>query len=274
MYALPSALASRTRFVRLGRARVPALLAHPDWASRVPVMVWMHGRTADKTLDNGRYLRWIRAGFAACALDLPGHGERVGDAGPAGDSGLQSPARIHDAIARMVDELNDVIEALRADQYAPHFDTTRLGLGGMSAGGVTTLRRLTIPGHPFIAGAIESAAGDLARLYTTPGWPRPDPAAIAHLDPLAHVGDFTPLPLLALHSESDRLVPIQCLRTFWTALEHHYRARAAPPEWLMLKTWPETGAPDEHSGFGRVAAEAKTVQTEFLTKWLVQSREA
>ncbi len=266
MYPLPSALAALTRFARLGPARVPALIAHPDWKSPAPVMVWMHGRTADKTLDNGRYLRWVRAGFAACALDLPGHGERLADGG---DAGLQTPERIGEAIAQMVDELDGVIEALHSDEYASVLDTTRLGLGGMSAGGVTTLRRLTIPGHPFVAASIESAAGDLAQLYRTPGWPRPEPGAIAHIDPLAHIAGFEPLPLLALHSESDRLVPIQCLRTFWTALEHHYRARAAPPEWLMLKTWPETGAPDEHSGFGRVAAEAKTVQTDFLTKWLL-----
>jgi len=34
----------------------------------------MHGRTANKELDPGRYLRLIRAGIAVCAIDLPGHG--------------------------------------------------------------------------------------------------------------------------------------------------------------------------------------------------------
>jgi len=71
---LPSSLASRAKSVRFGD--VPALLAHPDWETPAPVVLWMHGRTVSKELDPGRYLRWVRAGIAACAVDLPGHGER------------------------------------------------------------------------------------------------------------------------------------------------------------------------------------------------------
>ena len=71
----PSYLAERSRTYKFGE--IPVLLAHPDWDRPAPVVLWMHGRTANKELDPGRYLRWIRAGFAACALDLPGHGERA-----------------------------------------------------------------------------------------------------------------------------------------------------------------------------------------------------
>lgn len=51
----PSDLAWRTRAARLGPSRVPALLAHPDWTTPAPVVIWMHGRTVSKELDPGRY---------------------------------------------------------------------------------------------------------------------------------------------------------------------------------------------------------------------------
>src|SRR5690349_9852731 len=70
----PSHLAQRSRTYRFGD--VPVLLAHPDWLTPAPTVLWLHGRTATKELDPGRYLRWVRAGIAACAIDLPGHGER------------------------------------------------------------------------------------------------------------------------------------------------------------------------------------------------------
>ena len=71
---LPTSLKKQARPARL--AGVPSLLVHPDWARPAPFVLWMHGRTVDKELDPGRYLRWVRAGIGACAIDLPGHGER------------------------------------------------------------------------------------------------------------------------------------------------------------------------------------------------------
>ncbi len=37
---------------------------------------------------------------------------------------------------------------------------------------------------------------------------------------------------------------------------------------IELISWPETGAPHEHMGFGRMSNEAKNRQTEFLAEWL------
>jgi dienelactone hydrolase len=259
-YSLPSALARQTRFVRLGPTDVPALLAHPDWSTPAPVMIWMHGRTADKTLDNGRYLRWIRAGIAACAIDLPGHGERM-------DVECHAPDKINRVIEGVLGEIDHVVEALRHSALGGVFDTDRMGLGGMSAGGVATLRRLCDP-HDFRCAAVESTAGDLAALYRLPGWPRPKPEEVEHLDPLRHAEGWRPIPLLALHSEADRLVPLSCLTPLIDRLRDRYARLAAPEDWLRVKTWPFTGAPDEHSGFGKVASEAKTIQTDFLARWL------
>lgn len=217
----------------------------------------MHGRTVSKELDNGRYLRWIRAGIAAVALDLPGHGERY-------DPSFQTGARTPELIGQMVGELDGVIEALAEPPFAELFDLDRLAIGGMSAGGMCALRKLCNPGHGFAAACVESTTGDVASLFGG----RFDPATVSAVNPAAHVASFMPIPLLALHSETDRVVPLASQAGFLNLLREHYRAAGADPGLIELYTWPTTGAPEEHNGFGRFAAEAKTKQVDFLSKWL------
>jgi dienelactone hydrolase len=261
----PAALASQTRRVAIG-GTIPALLAHPDWSRPAPVVLWMHGRTANKELDPGRYLRWLRAGIATCSVDLPGHGERS-------DPSLQEGAGTMRVLAQMRSEIDQVVEHLRT---IPAFDVSRLAIGGMSAGGMVTLRRLCDP-HPFVCAAVEGATGWLGGLY----FPHESGAAagarasathdretVRAQDPWEHLDTFNPLPLLALNSESDRIVPYEGMRRFLHRLRGHYRDRGADPALIEAVTWKHTGAPDEHSGFGVVSNDAKNLQTAFLVKHL------
>ena len=75
--SLPSRLREVSTEIVLGD--VPCLLVRGNDAPR-PFLFWIHGRTADKELDPGRYLRYMRRGLNICAVDLPGHGGRF-DAG-------------------------------------------------------------------------------------------------------------------------------------------------------------------------------------------------
>lgn len=260
---LPSSLAKQARFETLAKGTtegVPALLAHPDWERPAPTVLWMHGRTVNKELDPGRYLRWIRSGVAAVALDLPGHGERY-------SALLQKPDNTLKVVEQMLGEVDHVVDALRDPRFNGVFDMDRLAIGGMSAGGMVTLRRLGSP-HPFRAAAVESTSGDFSLMpfYDT-RYPRD---LIDRLDPLRHVDGWRAIPLLALHSEADEWVPVQSIRNLFDALTERYRTLGADPdELLTLKTWPRTGAPYEHSGFGKVANDAKNAQVEFLTRWLL-----
>lgn len=265
--SFPQALASQARLTRFGD--IPALLAHPDWTSPRPVMIWLHGRTAYKELDPGRYLRWIRAGFAACAIDLPGHGER---AASASDHPQHTPATLEAAIA----EIDAVVAALSTPEYHSVFDATRLGLGGMSMGGMVALRRLCDP-HPFRCASVEATTGFLSGLYfparhglpTTRPWPASsEPDRIARLDPMSHLSTWASIPIQVLHSESDRIVPYLGQSRFLDALRAHYAASGADPALIELKTWPQTGAPDEHIGFGPKSNDAKNAQADFLARRL------
>ncbi len=268
--AFPAALTDRARILALGADAIPALLVHPDGHTPAPTLLWLHGRTATKELDPGRYLRLLRAGIATCAIDLPGHGERPGPK-------LHDPKHTIDFATQAVGEIDSVIEALadpHLEGYAGHaFDLDRLAIGGMSAGGMIALRRLCDP-HPFRAALVEATSGRLTDLYFPPDADR-DPWPITHLrekvevlDPSRHLDHFQPIPLLAIHATTDKMVAFETQRDFLDDLRVHYRAMRADPNLIEFLTYTDTGAPQEHAGFGKYGAEAKSAATDFLVTHL------
>lgn len=250
------------------------MLAHPDWGADgggskapVPWVLWMHGRTVSKEIDNGRFLRLIRAGIACCAVDLPGHGERF-------EEGGHDPSRTPLTIAQMVREIDSIVEAVTGPAFGGGggFNPNRIAIGGMSAGGMVTLRRLCDP-HRFTCAVVEGTAGNLGMLYS-PGLGRANavqhaPGVIEPIDPMRHAAGWRPIPLLALHSEADSIVPLRCLTSFTDVLRERYVQAGVEPSMVEVRTWPQTGAPQEHNGFGLVANEAKTTVVDFLVKHLL-----
>lgn len=266
---LASALEERTKRETLA-GTIPALIAHPDWETPAPLVLWMHGRTSRKEIDSGRYLRLIRAGIAVCAIDLPGHGDRA-------DEALQTASGTVEMLTKAQPEVDAAIEALLQGPHASVFDGERLGIGGISAGGMVTLRRLCEP-HGFSCAAVEATSGWLEGLYFpedgTSRWPVDHSHdAVRAIDPMAHLDGFEPLPLLALHSEADELVPFTVQERFIERLREQYGAKGGDPEAIELVTWPETGAPQEHLGFGRHAHESKNLQVDFFKKHLLGESE-
>lgn len=264
----PRDLASRARSVRLA-GDIPALLAHPDWSTPAPVVLWLHGRTANKELDPGRYLRWVRAGLAACAIDLPGHGERELAAMQEGSAAL-------DVLDQAVNEIDSIVEALAGPEWNGVFDLERMGIGGMSLGGMATLRRLCDE-HPFVCASVEGTTGWLEGLYfpeasgiaSVKRWTATQTAErVARADPSRRLSGWRPLPLLALHSESDEMVPWPVQSEFLNRLRGVYRGKGADAGIIEVVTWPTTGAPQEHVGFGRFSNDAKNAQTAFLSRHL------
>ncbi|MGP1347281.1 MAG: alpha/beta hydrolase family protein [Phycisphaerales bacterium] len=259
------ARASREWGVEIGE-RIPVLLAHPDpgWheagaePTPAPVCVWFHGRTVSKELDPGRYLRWVRGGIAACAVDLPGHGERAREGWDSSDMTLS-------VVERAAAEVDAVVRALGDARFNGAFDVSRVAVGGMSAGGMTTLLRVT-RSHGFRCAAVESTMGDFEELARRGQY---DAGRARALSPMHRLESWRPIPLLALHSEKDEWVPVGAIRALLGALSERYSAVGADPGLLTLRTWAETGAPYEHAGFGRVSNEAKNLQLEFLERWLL-----
>jgi dienelactone hydrolase len=248
--SFPHSLRRHARWMRLAGA--PCVVMHPDVdegataaAEMRPWVLWFHGRTVNKELDPGRYLRWLRAGIACVAVDLPGHGER-------GDAPLQAPARVLDVVRRAESEIDAIVGAVRA---LDGFDPDRIGIGGMSAGGMVSMVRLCRP-HAFVGALLESTTGDWSARVAGANWPMD---LVRALNPIDHLAQWREVPVLAIHSELDEWVPIDGQRRFLDAL----RARAAHPARIELLAFPHTGAPHEHSGFGRMGAVAKDAGTAF-----------
>lgn len=265
--AFPEALATRARAARVTHDRIPVLLAHPDWRTPSPTVVWLHGRTVSKELDPGRYLRLIRAGMAVCAVDLPGHGEREG-------ARWHEPSHTLDVVEQAVGEIDGIVRALAGVEDGAAFDLGRVALGGMSAGGMVTMRRLCEP-HGFRAGVVEGASGLLSELYfPRPGaqrkpWPVDHPRArVEGLDPSRHLTGWRPLPFMSIHTTGDAVVAFETQREFVERLRAHYLVCGADPDApatrVELVTFTDTGAPLEHAGFGRYANEAKNAFVGFL----------
>jgi alpha-beta hydrolase superfamily lysophospholipase len=259
--ALPLSLRRMAKITTLGPTRAPALLAHPDWTTPTATVMWFHGRTVSKELDPGRYSRLLKAGLAVCAIDLPGHGQR--DDGRGAD-----PAFSLAIIAEAVAEIDGIVAELTSIGGGV-FDGSSLAIGGMSLGGMVALRRLCDE-HPFTRALAESTTGALAELYSGrsgAAWPvSHDPAKVAAVDPSAHLESFRPIPLLVLHSEADAVVPWASQAVFVERLRAHYAAVGADAAMIEVKTWPKTGAPAEHAGFGVMSNEAKTLATAFLAR--------
>ncbi len=260
---MPRSLREKARVIRVD-GDIPVLLAHPDWETPAPTCLWLHGRTVYKELDPGRYLRWLRSGIATCAIDLPGHGDRF-------DETLQQPTHTLDVLEQTIQEIDVVVQALQQADLQGLFDPNRIAIGGMSAGGMAVLRRLC-DNHPFRAVSVEATTGWLTELYYptldghagTPWGVQHPRDRLATLDPNEHIANWRPIPMLALHTEADEMVPWPSQREYLQRLRQHYEQAGADPELIQIQTWPETGAPSEHIGFGREAAKAKDMQTKFL----------
>jgi len=257
---MPASLRANARWMRLGASKIPALIVHPDWQSgrMVPVMLWIHGRTVHKELDPGRYLRWMRAGLGTCAVDLPGHGERL-------EESLIQPSQSWPVIRQMIDEIDEVVAALGE---MPEFDSRRLGIGGMSAGGMATLARLCAP-HPFRCASVEATTGSWRHQQDREMFRGHSVAAIDQLNPIDRLDQWREIPLQAIHARHDEWVSIDGQRAFIESLRDRYR----DPSRIEFVEYDRTGAPNEHAGFGRMASDAKNKQRDFLAQWLLSPKE-
>ncbi len=252
---MPSSLRVNARWQRLGASAVPALLVHPNWDNPepAPVVIWMHGRTVNKELDPGRYLRWMRAGIGACAVDLPGHGERF-------DPELQQASRALDVVKQMVSEIDQIVEAIGELGV---FDLTRMAIGGMSAGGMATLVRLCRP-HVFRCASVEATTGSWRHQSHREMFADRTDAEVNALNPILHLDTWREIPLQAIHSKLDEWVDVNGQAAFINEL----RSRYSDPSIIEFIQYERTGAPYEHAGFGSMAADAKDRQRVFFLRWL------
>jgi alpha-beta hydrolase superfamily lysophospholipase len=229
----------------------PALVVLPDPApDPPPVLLWLHGRQANKEIDPGRALRLLRAGIGFIGVDLPGHGERAVASYQTVEGTLQT-------ILEMSQELDDVHAAIVGDVRV---DPEQIAIGGMSAGGMAAAHRLVTP-HPYRAMLMEASTGNWAAQAHRPMFQPLSPEALQAQDPMARLATWTPMPVLAQHSRLDEWIRFEGQCVFLEALRE--RNAGHPVE---LQAYDQTGAPKEHIGFGKFGAQAKDLCRDFLLR--------
>ena len=253
--SLPSRLREVSTEVVIGD--VPCLLVRGSEKPR-PFLFWMHGRTADKELDPGRYLRYVRRGINVCAVDLPGHGARYIES-------MQEASRSLEVILMMTAEMDGVLEGL--EQYNG-FDLSNAAIGGMSAGGIAAIERLCKP-HLFKVAVLEATSGDFWPMRDAPLCKGLSDEAFRKSNPIEKLDGWKSIPIIAFHSRHDQWIPFKAQESFMRAL----KARSEHPQDIEFVTFDRTGAPNEHIGFGRESAFVKEVQVEFVAKHLNMNME-
>ncbi len=254
--ALPSALRQQASLAMCGA--VPTLLVQPEGIEsapdRPPLLLWIHGRTTFKEFDPGRYLRLMRRGIAVCAMDLPGHGERF-------DPRFQKAAHVIEAVLAAADEI-DSVSRFAVDRLGA--DPGKIAIGGMSAGGMVAISRLCSP-HQYAAGVLEATSGNWSELPMAAEVDSATIDMIHRADPIRHLAQWRPIPLLAIHARLDSWIPFEGQWRFLDAAE-----AKGPASLVTRVAYDRTGAPGEHAGFGSMSADAKERQTAFLTDHLLR----
>lgn len=253
--SMPSSLRAISSTVLLG-PNVPALVVRPEGCpmGEAPFLLWMHGRTAHKELDPGRYLRLARAGIGSCALDLPGHGERF-------DTSAQRPESVLKTIEEAANELDDVVNDLGR---RGEFDLNRAAIGGMSMGGMAAILRLCRPNR-FQAAILEASSGSWMHQVHRQFF---DAKTVEEIDPLSHLEGWREIPLLAVHSRHDEWVSWKGQEVFLEALRMRYK----DPSQIETLLFEHTGAQFEHMGFGTETNTARIREIEFLRKHLLGTK--
>ncbi len=155
----PTVAESHVTFTSEPGQPVPVLTMKPAGATgRLPVVIVLHGTGGTKEQNRGMMALLVHAGFLAVAPDGRYHGERC----PAGHGTAAYDAAIADAYRTgrghpwLYDTVFDVTRLIDYLVTRPDVDPARIGLMGISKGGMETY--LTAAVDPRVAAAVPCIA--------------------------------------------------------------------------------------------------------------------
>lgn len=213
----------KVAFDSVNSERVPALLCVPNGATPpLPCILLLHGLGQDKSLIDDIHPRYMESGYAMICIDSQYRGERKRP----GKSFI-SPNMF---VTRQI-FAQTVVDARRAVDYLvtrADIDPDRIVLLGASMGGILGA---TVAAHePRVRGALLLyAGGNLGRLlgestiiYPRTTWWRSALAGVSgailkEADPVRHIGDISPRPVLMINGRRDTVVPPRCAEELFAA---------------------------------------------------------
>jgi dienelactone hydrolase len=273
--------------------RVTGVLVKPEGSTgRLPVVIQLHGTGGRKEQLLPRLTTLATRGFLAVGIDGRYHGERVGSA-----QGLESPytSAIFDAFKKghehpfFYDSVLDVMRLIDYLETRSDVDSSRIGLGGASKGGIETY--LTAAVDPRVAvsvsergvqsfkwaldhggwdsrawtfrDALEAAAREsktpVTASFVRQFYDRVAPGIYGEFDAPAMLPLIAPRPLLVINGDSDPRTPMAGVRESAAAAERAYKAAGASDK-FVLKIMSNLG----HEN----TPEIENAMVEWFVKWL------
>lgn len=269
--------------------RVAMLVVRPKDAAvtRRPAVLVLHGTRGRKEGVESWLVDLARRGFVACATDARWHGELAkGDY----EDAIIRAYRTGQGHPWLYETVTDTIRALDYLQTRADVDGERIGMIGISMGGMNTW--LTAAADPRVKVAIpcigvtsfgyqveharhearcatlprfhQAVADALGEREITPrvareAWDKVMPGITGRFDCPQMLAAIAPRPLLILNGEKDERCPLEGVRRCYATAESAYRAAGAADH-LQLNIAPDTG----HA----VTDAQKTAALEWFTRWL------
>jgi uncharacterized protein len=202
-------------------SRVPAFLYVPtDNAARHPAVLLQYGSGGNKSTNYIVFLarQFTEKGFVVLTIDIPNKGERKNPNAPKSLIPLQT---------NFIETLGDYSRATDYLLTRPEVDPKRVAYVGISWGAITGI--VYVAHDPRISVMASIVGGGNFTGWFNGELPPETRAAARATDPIYHVAQIAPRPLLLLNVTKDQLIP----RFFSDSLH-----KAAPPN--TQKIWLET----------------------------------
>ena len=190
---------ARRRFEYTSRGdRVPGVLLLPSGRGPFPLVLLQHGAGGSKDAPYLDPVRrpWAERGLAVASIDFPLHGERSSPKlteqlfAALATRGANAPGlALFEEFARQA--VTDLARALDALATLPEIDAGRIGYAAFSLGAM--VGSLFVPYDDRVRAAAMAVGG----------------AGIGppSIDPVAHIGGFSPRPLLFVNATRDERIP-------------------------------------------------------------------
>jgi len=275
--------------------RVPTVLVKQRGvASRRPVVIVLHGTGGSKEAMVPRLRELAARGFVAVAIDGRYHGERaypIASGMPPYQDAILRAFRTGSEHPFLYDTVWDVMRLIDYLETRPDVDVSRIGLTGISKGGMETYLAAAVDPRIAVAvpligvqsfrwaldhgawdsrawtlrEALEVAARDhkepISASFMRKFYDRVAPGVYGAFDGPAMLPLIAPRPLLVINGDSDPRTPIGGVRECMVAAERAYKASGAVDR-LALHLQANTGH--------QVSAEADRAALAWFQRWLTR----
>lgn len=210
----------------IGDEKIPTFFIFPENAKQLPTVIFMHGLTANKSVDINKGIMLAEEGFCTIVLDLRNHGERIEyDDNDPTEVKQDEESKKNRWLNVLLETSKDVLKIIDLTESDDRIDSERIGMSGVSMGGFITFTCITLDKRikaaaPLVASPEWLSFSDVFWL----GEYRDSETLekVRLFEPLQNYIKIPPTPLLVQNSIEDSYVKIEGARELYSRLKPLY----------------------------------------------------